>query len=131
MTLAAISLNPLRWMRSAACVYAGFGVIVALTLVTEALTKPGGGLGHGGDLALRSAYAILGGYVAARFAPAAPLSHAMALATKGLLLGAVEAVTALQEGNAPPWFRVSMIAVAAPCAYLGGVLCMVRPICRR
>jgi hypothetical protein len=78
-------------------------------------------------LAYRCVYGVLGSYVAARFAPRAPMKHAMALGVIGLALSAVGAFVAIRVANlGPAWYPVALVVTALPCAWLGGKLYLSR-----
>jgi hypothetical protein len=71
-------------------------------------------------LAYRIPFNVAGSYVAARFAPAAPMRHALALGVVGVIISTLGAVTMWQFG--PAWYSLANIAIALPCAWLGGRL---------
>jgi hypothetical protein len=74
-------------------------------------------------LGYRIVYTILGGYIAARLAPNAPVRHAVILGAIGLLfatLGAVVTITKYDFG--PDWYPILLAVTALPCSWLGGAL---------
>ncbi len=74
-------------------------------------------------LAYRSVYAVVGSYIAARYAPHTPMRHALALGVVGLVLsvaGAIVTITRYDLG--PNWYPIALVLIALPCAWLGGVL---------
>jgi hypothetical protein len=74
-------------------------------------------------LAYRIVYAVLGSYIAARFAPRNPMRHALALGIVGLvvsLAGAIGTITMADLG--PNWYPIALVLTALPCAWLGGAL---------
>jgi hypothetical protein len=74
-------------------------------------------------LAYRSVYAVVGSYIAARFAPHNPMRHALALGVVGFVLslaGGIATITTMDLG--PVWYSVALVLTALPCAWLGGVL---------
>jgi hypothetical protein len=74
-------------------------------------------------LAYRTVYAIVGSYLAARFAPCAPMRHAMALGVVGLVLSTAGVITAIRMADLGPlWYPIALVVTALPCAWLGGVL---------
>jgi len=72
--------------------------------------------------AYRTAYGVLGSYVAARLAPNRPMMHALVLGAIGLaisILGAV--VTWNREAEfGPHWYPLALVVLAMPQAWLGG-----------
>jgi hypothetical protein len=74
-------------------------------------------------LAYRTVYAIIGSYIMARFAPYAPMRHAMIGGAIGFVLSSVGAIAAIKIGNLGPiWFPIALALTALPCAWAGGVL---------
>ena len=74
-------------------------------------------------LAYRIVYAILGSYIAARFAPRNPMRHALVLGFVGLGLSGVGAIAAVAMADlGPNWYPVALVLTALPCAWLGGVV---------
>ena len=128
------SAQPRRLLRSTGAVLSGFFAVVVLSLgtdqvlhVLEVYPPWGQPMNDPGllllALAYRSVYAVLGSYIAARFAPHTPMRHALALGVVGLVLslvGAIVAVTVVDLG--PNWYPIALVLTALPCAWLGGVL---------
>lgn len=118
--------------------FLGFVVVVVLSLATDQLLHSLGVYPPWGQpmwdpglnalaLAYRCVYAVIGSYVAARFAPRAPMKHAMALGVIGLALSAVGAVVAIRVANlGPAWYPIALVVTALPCAWLGGTLYLAR-----
>ena len=73
-------------------------------------------------LAYRIPYAVLGSYIAARFAPRRPMRHALILGFIGLGLSLIGGIVAMRMHLGPNWFPISLSLTALPCAWLGGVL---------
>ena len=135
MTSQAISpsVHPRRLWRSVGAVLLGFFAVVILSLGTdqvlhwlhvyppwsEGLHDPGLNLLA---LAYRTAYAVLGSYITARFAPHSPLHHAMAGGVIGLLLSTAGAIATIPMDLGPAWYPIALAVTALPCAWLGGVL---------
>jgi hypothetical protein len=71
-------------------------------------------------LAYRIPFNTLGCYLAARLAPANPKRHAYALGFVGIVLATLGAIAMWDCG--PAWYSLANIAVALPCAWLGGRL---------
>ena len=132
------STHPRRLLRSAAALLLGFFAVVVLSLGTDQVLHvldvypPWGQPMYGTGLnllalAYRSVYAVVGSYIAARFAPRNPMRHALALGVVGLVLsvaGAIAAITLADLG--PNWYPVALVLTALPCAWLGGALYRVR-----
>jgi hypothetical protein len=128
------STHPRRLWRSVAAVLLGFFAVVVLSLGTDQLLHVlevyppwGQPMYDTGDnllaLAYRCVYAIVGSYIAARFAPRNPMRHALALGVVGLTLslaGAIATITMMDLG--PDWYPIALVLTALPCAWLGGVL---------
>jgi len=74
--------------------------------------------------AYRVVYGVAGCYIAARLAPDRPMRHAMALGVVGLALSIAGAVVTWDRGPGfgPKWYPLALIAIAIPCAWLGGKL---------
>jgi hypothetical protein len=71
-------------------------------------------------LAYRSVYVVLGGYVAAKLAPHAPVRHAVVLGTIGLALSVAGGLAMRDFG--PIWLPVALAIVAVPCSWFGGLI---------
>ena len=74
--------------------------------------------------AYRMVYGVAGSYIAARLAPDRPMSHALALGVVGLGLSMAGAAATWNGGPAfgPKWYPLALIAIAMPCAWVGGRL---------
>lgn len=71
--------------------------------------------------AYRIVFNVLGGYIAARLAPSAPMKHAMILAWVGLALSGVGLGVALAHPElGPMWYPIALVVAAVPCVWLGG-----------
>ena len=126
--------HPRRLLRSIAAVLLGFLAVVALSIGTdevlhllEVYPPWGQPMYETGlnvlALAYRAVYAVVGSYIAARFAPRAPMRHAMALGVAGLVLSSAGAIAAISMADlGPNWFPIALMLTALPCAWLGGVL---------
>jgi uncharacterized membrane protein len=71
-------------------------------------------------LAYRIPFNVAGSYVAARLAPARPMRHALALGALGVVIATLGAIAMWKFG--PAWYSLANIAIALPCAWLGGRL---------
>jgi len=74
--------------------------------------------------AYRVAISILGCYLAARLAPRQPMGHALTLGAIGVVICTAAAIATWNKGPAfgPHWYPVALIALALPCAWVGGKL---------
>jgi len=73
-------------------------------------------------LSYRIVYAVIGCYIAARFAPRNPMRHAMVLGTIGLVLSIAGAIATIPMDLGPAWYPIALVVTALPTAWLGGVL---------
>jgi hypothetical protein len=121
--------------RSIGAVFAGFVVVVILSLVTDALMhaiglfpKPGQPAAGGGSFLAatlyRSVYGILGSFITAKLAPARPMFHAMAGGAIGFVISVIGVIATWNLGPefGPHWYPISLIVTTIPCAWLGGKL---------
>jgi hypothetical protein len=120
-------------------VFLGFIVIVVLSLGTDQLLHvleiypPWGQPMYETSLNLlaltyRIVYGILGGYLTARFAPHAPMRHAMIGGGIGFVLSTVGAIVAIRMADMGPlWFPILLALTALPCAWIGGALYRGKP----
>lgn len=61
-----------------------------------------------------------GCFIAAKLAPYFPMKHAIALGIFGMIMASVGAY--VMWGKGPHWYSIANIAIALPCAVLGGKL---------
>jgi hypothetical protein len=75
-------------------------------------------------MAYRMVDGVAGGYLAARLAPDRPIAHALALGIIGVFLSTAGAIGTLNRGPefGPKWYPIALIAIALPCAWVGGTL---------
>jgi hypothetical protein len=73
-------------------------------------------------LSYRIVYTVLGSYIAAWYAPHAPMGHALILGAVGTVIGTAGAIASIPMGLGPAWYPIAIAATALPCAWLGGVL---------
>lgn len=128
------SPRPRRILRSIGALFAGFLVVVVLSLGTDLALHatsvfPPWGKPMSDALfllatAYRTLYAIAGSYLTARLAPRRPMAHALAGGAVGLVLSTAGAVATWNEGPAfgPHWYPLALVATAMPCAWVGGRL---------
>ena len=136
MTIAA--LNPAvtaarpHWYRSVAAVLAGLMLNVILLSATDLLLVAVGifpplrEFGHPASfsdsllllaLLYRTAYGVLGCYLTAKLAPRRPMTHSLALASIGFVIGVVGAVATWETWTS--WYSLAIIAVTLPSGWLG------------
>jgi hypothetical protein len=120
-------------MRSIGAVLAGLLAVFVLSLGTDQVLHvldvypPWGQPMHDHGLCLlalsyRLVYTALGGYLAARLAPRAPMRHAAVLAVIGLALGTFGAVATIPMNLGPAWYPIALAVTAVPVTWLGGAL---------
>jgi hypothetical protein len=125
--------HPRRLGRSVAAVFLGFITVVVLSLGTDQVLHvlqvypPWGQPMHDPGLNLlalsyRIIYAVVGSYLAARFAPLSPMRHALALGVVGLVVSAAGAIATIPMNLGPAWYPIALALTALPCAWLGGAL---------
>jgi hypothetical protein len=131
MNAAGASHRPRRLLRSLGAVLAGLVAIFVLSLGTdqvfhglEVFPPWGEPMTDTGLLLLafayRCVYAVAGCYLAARFAPSAPMGHAMTLGAVGVVLSTAGAMAMWDFGA--HWYPVALVISSLPLAWLGGVL---------
>ena len=127
---ASIAGSPIR---SAAAVLVGLVAVFVLSLGTDQLLHVlnvyppwGQPMNDAGDnllaLAYRIVYGIIGGYLTARFAPHAPMRHALILGVIGTVLSILGAIAGISMKLGPAWYPIALVLTALPCAWLGGRL---------
>ena len=120
--------------RSVWAVFAGFLVVVVLSMGTDAVMHATGVFPPFGEpmsdgrfllaTVYRVVYAILGSYLTARLAPQRPMKHALVGGVIGLVLASVGAAATWSKGPefGPHWYPLALVATALPCAWVGGRL---------
>ncbi len=126
--------RPSRNLRRIGAVFAGLLVILIITTVTDIAMHATGVFPPPGEpmatslwllaTAYRIVYGVAGSYIAARLAPDHPMRHALALGVVGLVLSIAGAVVTWDKGPGfgPHWYPLALVAIAMPCAWLGGKL---------
>ena len=127
-----------RLGRSILALFAGFVLVVALSVLTDVILHatgvypPLGQPAPDGLLALatiyRTVFGVAGSYVTARLAPYRPMTHAMIGGAIGLVLSIVGAVGtwAHPEKFGAHWYPVALIVLALPTAWVGGKIRIVQ-----
>lgn len=122
-----------RTGRSVAAVLLGFVAVVVLSLGTDQVLHvldiypPWGQPMHDPSLNLlalsyRVVYTVVGGYIAARFAPQNPMRHALVLGVIGTVVGTAGAIATIPMHLGPSWYPIALVLTALPSAWVGGVL---------
>jgi hypothetical protein len=124
--------NHSRVLRSIGAVLAGIIAVVVLSIGTDLLLHATGVFPPWGQpmsdglfvlaTAYRVAYAVLGGYIAARLAPDRPMAHALVLGVVGVVLSTIGAAATWNRGPefGPKWYSLALVVTALPCAWAGG-----------
>jgi hypothetical protein len=131
MTLTAASPAPnFRWLRYAGAFVAGFATVAVLSMATDmvlhstGIYPTDGSVGSDANLVLalayRTAFTMLGGYVAAWLAPANRLRLAIILGIVGTLAAIAGAIAMWSVGH--NWYPVALAVLALPSTALGGWL---------
>jgi hypothetical protein len=123
---------PRRIGRSAGALLAGLLAVVILSIGTDMAFRVAGVFPPPGQsmtdtlfvlaTVYRSIYSIAGSYIAARLAPDRPMAHALALGVVGLAVCVSGAAATWNRGAefGPRWYPLALIALALPCAWVGG-----------
>ncbi|HJZ65995.1 MAG TPA: hypothetical protein VKD70_16830 [Candidatus Acidoferrum sp.] len=124
--------------RSALCIFVGFIVVVAITLITDAILHkmhfyPPLGEYTSGSVLLwatiyRTTYGVIGSYITARLAPNRPMMHALIGGAIGTLLATAGAIATWNHVPplGPHWYSISLIIGALPTAWLGAQIHIMR-----
>jgi hypothetical protein len=116
-------------VRSVLAVLAGIVAVVVLSEGIDFVVVKLGLLSFNGpDLAVpfaiatlyRSVAAVVGGYVTARFAPNAPMTHAIVLGAIGTAAALAGVLTHLSAPDL--WYPIALVVTALPCSWIGGKL---------
>ena len=121
-------------LRSIGAVLAGLLLIFVLSTAVDVVLHatgvfpPWGQPMSGALFLLASAYRIVisigGCWVTARLAPNRPMAHALVLGAIGVVLSTIGAIATIGRGPefGPMWYPLLLVAVAMPCAWVGGRL---------
>ena len=119
-------------LRSVGAVLAGLLVIVIASTAVDVVLHATGVFPPWGQpmsdslFALATAYriviSIFGCWLTARLAPNRPMQHALVLGVIGVIISAIGAAMTIGKGPefGPMWYPLVLVAVAMPCAWLGG-----------
>jgi len=123
-----------RLGRSAIALLAGAVTVVVLSVATDAILQATGvfpppARAYPDSLlvlatAYRTIFGIAGSYIAARFAPRAPMAHALILGAVGFVMSTVGMLTTWNNSNVVGhrWYPIALIVLALPGAWVGGKL---------
>ncbi|MEO8465346.1 MAG: hypothetical protein ABI640_08385 [Gammaproteobacteria bacterium] len=123
--------SPRQLLRSAGALLFGLFVVVFLSLAADQVARMLGLLPRldqpapeAGALVppftYRSVIVVLGAYVVARFAPYAPMGHALVSGVLGLVLSILGAIAQWDLGS--HWYPVAIVLTAVPYSWLGGLI---------
>ncbi len=127
-----VPAQPRQTRRRIGAVISGVVVGAGLALGTDGLMHALGVFPRWGEamsdvlfvlaLAYRSFYNVVAAYVTAWLAPIRPLWHAMAGGVLNLVASTAGAAATWDKGSefGPHWYPLALIALALPCAWLGG-----------
>lgn len=118
-------------LKSIVAVLAGFLIVVILSTVTDTILEQvgifppiGNGLFIPWMLVLaflyRSAYTVLGGYIAAKLAPKNPMKHVTILGIIGTVAGTLGVIAGWDLSD--HWYPIALAVTAFPFVWLGGKL---------
>jgi len=121
------------WLRSIAAVFVGLLAVFVLSLGTDQILHqaqfyPAWDKGmhdpfqNAVALFYRCAYAVLGGYIAAKFAPFRPIAHALVLGAIGFVLALLGFIATRHLNFGPAWYPLALVVTAIPCSWLGGIV---------
>jgi dipeptide/tripeptide permease len=131
--------NPTSILRSVGAILGGVMTVIVLSLATDIILHATGVYPPWFQpmadplwvlaLAYRIVYGVVGGYVAARFAPNQPMKHALIVGFIGLALTIVGVAMHWNKGAeyGPGWFGIALVLTTLPCAWAGGKLVTARP----
>jgi hypothetical protein len=118
--------------RSVWAVFAGFLVVVVLSIATDAVLHAAGifpALGQRMSDGLfvlatiyRTIYAVVGSYITARLAPNKPMKHALIGGAIGMAIGVIGAVVTWNKDLGPHWYPIALVVEALPTAWVGARL---------
>jgi hypothetical protein len=121
------------WFRSVAAVFVGVLAVFVLSMGTDQMLHQWGFYPPWDQgthdpfqnlvaLTYRCAYAVLGGYIVAKFAPRNPMAHAFAFGLIGFVLASIGFFATRKLDLGPAWYPLALIGTAIPCAWVGATL---------
>lgn len=115
-------------LKSTWAVFAGFLLVVILSIATDLLLTKAGVMKQPFDqnstffislvVVYRSLYGIAGSFLTARLAPNRPMKHSLTGGMIGLVITTVGTIAMWDQP--PHWYPISLIVTTLPCAWLGG-----------
>jgi len=119
----ATAAPPRRFGRSLAALFFGFVAVVVLSLGTDEVLHllkvypPWNQPMYDPGLCLlalsyRIVYTVLGSYIAAWYAPHAPMGHALILGAVGTVVGTAGAIATIPMHLGPAWYPIAIAATA-------------------
>lgn len=130
MTMTNPSASGSRWLRYAGAFVAGFASVAILSMAADAVLHSTGIYPNDGSagsdaslafaLAYRTAFTVLGGFIAAWLAPANKLRLAIILGAVGTVAATAGAIAMWDIGH--NWYAISLALLAVPSTALGGWL---------
>ena len=123
-----------RTLRRIGAVLAGLLAVVILSTATDAVLHATGVFPPWGQpmsdslfmlaTAYRAVFGVVGGYVAARLAPARPVTHAVVLGVVGIVISIAGAAATWNAGPefGPRWYPLALVVIALPSSWLGSKL---------
>jgi len=128
----AAAVAPRRLGRSILAVFAGFVVVVVLSLGSDEVLHllkvyPPWGVPMNEPrlnllaLAYRSVFTFIGGYVTAKLAPHSPMRHVLVGCGIGLVLGSLGVFAATTADLGPIWYPVAVAVTGPVFHWLGGL----------
>ncbi len=125
---------PRRMGRSVGALFAGFVVVVVLSIGTDLVFHALGVFPPIGQVmsdalfllatVYRTVYGVAGSYITARLAPHRPMLHALVGGAVGLAIAITGTVVTWNRESefGPHWYPLALIVLAMPCAWAGGRL---------
>lgn len=126
---------PLRIGRSLLALFAGFVLVLVLTLLTDTALRSAGVFPPLNQpmanrllviaTIYRTVYGIAASYLTARLAPYAPMTHALVGGAIGFILSVAGAVVAVShpEKFGAIWYPSALVVLALPTAWAGAKIC--------
>ena len=119
--------------KSIGAIFAGFLVVVVLSIATDAILEATGVFGPPSQglftlwmillaIAYRTIFTVAGGYVAAMLAPSRPMRHAVILGILGTVIGTLAAIATIPINLSPAWYPIALAVLALPSSWFGGKL---------
>lgn len=113
-------------LQSLIAVLLGLAAVFILSFGTNKLVRILGVFSDGSPVAAliyRSAYMVLGGYIAASFAPSRPIAHALTLGVIQFIFASFSAIVVIHmQFFGPTWYYIGLCITSFLCAWFGGLL---------